>query len=148
MTTKIPGVYALTNSITNRAYVGSSKDILNRRASHFWQMRNGRHKNHLMQADFDQHGADAFDFIILHEAPLDIARQLEQACIDTGDFGYNLAKKASGGGAQNAHTRERMSKAKVGKRHAPETINQAQNPPYRAFRVVQRLLSDPGRFFP
>jgi group I intron endonuclease len=121
-TSKIIGVYTLTNNVTGRRYVGSSKDVMNRKASHFWQMRAQRHKNTLIQADFDQHGAESFEFEILYKAPYAFIRQIEQSFIDEGDFAYNLAPKATGGGAQNEHTSERMRKAQLGKTHTSETI--------------------------
>lgn len=117
------GVYSLTNNITGKSYVGSAKDLSNRKASHFWQMRSRRHKNWLIQADFDTYGADAFQFDILHCAALPDLRAIEQAYIDSGAFAYNIAKKAAGGGPPKTKAiRAKMSKAHVGKKHTPESI--------------------------
>ncbi|MEB2843795.1 GIY-YIG nuclease family protein [Endobacterium cereale] len=121
---KICGVYAIENTITNRVYYGSAKDVANRKASHFWQLRNNRHKNHLIQADFDAHGADAFEFQLLELTAVADLRTVEQRYIDQtpADIRYNLAPKATGGGAQNERTIERMRRAHTGKRHTLESI--------------------------
>jgi group I intron endonuclease len=117
------GVYALTNRITKKSYVGSSKDLSNRKASHFWQMRTRRHKNWHIQSDFDAHGGDSFQFDILDYAALSDLRAIEQAYIDSGDFAYNIAKKAAGGGSPVTDAKRRkMSKAHMGKKHTPETV--------------------------
>lgn len=119
---KICGVYALINTVTGKSYVGSGKDLANRKAHHFCQMRHNRHKNHLIQADHDRYGAESFRFSTLVLAPRATAKAIEQSYIDCGDYGYNLAPKATGGGAQNEHTIERMRLAHTGKRHSLESI--------------------------
>jgi group I intron endonuclease len=147
LTTKIAGVYALTNTITNRRYVGSTKDLSNRRASHFWQMRANRHKNRLIQADFDQHGADSFRFDVLEYAPCPDLRAIEQAHIDSGDFAYNLAPKAAGGGAQNEQTPARMSRAHTGKRHSAATIAKIKaRPAEKSGAFIGYFITPAGRF--
>lgn len=126
---KHSGVYALSNSITGNAYVGSTQDLSNRRSSHFWQLRNHRHKNHLIQADFDLYGADSFEFTVLHHLPITDARQIEQAHIDSGDYAYNLAPKAAGGGKHTAQSAAKRSKSATGKKHTPETVEKLRNRP-------------------
>lgn len=125
----ISGVYAICNTVTDRAYVGSGKDIHNRRSSHFWQLRNHRHKNHLMQADFDLYGADSFEFTVLDTLPVPAARQIEQAHIDSGQFAYNLAPKAAGGGKHTAQSAKKRSKTATGKKHTAKTIEKLRNRP-------------------
>lgn len=122
MPSAIPGVYAITNNITKRAYVGSGKDVMNRKASHFWAMRANRHKNQLIQSDYDLYGAGSFSFELLYRTD-GHRKAIEQSLIDSGDFAYNLAKKATGGGPpKTADTRRKLSKSHTGKRHSAATI--------------------------
>lgn len=126
---KQPGVYALSNTVTNRAYVGSACDLSNRRSSHFWQLRNHRHKNHLIQSDFDQYGANSFEFTVLHHVPVAEGRRIEQRHIDSGEYSYNIAPKAAGGGNHTAQSAAKRSKTATGRKHAPETVEKLRNRP-------------------
>jgi group I intron endonuclease len=138
------GVYALTNHITGKSYVGSSKDLSNRKASHFWQMRSRRHKNWLIQSDFDAHGAGSFQFDILDYAALSDLRAIEQAYIDSGDFAYNIATKAAGGGSPVTDAKRRkMSKAHTGKKHTPETIAKLKARPAETSRSFSGYYHTP-----
>lgn len=122
MPSSIPSVYAITNTVTKRAYVGSGKDVMNRKASHLWAMKANRHKNQLIQSDYDLHGADSFSFELLYRTD-GHRKAIEQSLIDSGDFAYNLAKKATGGGPpKTAETRRKLSKSHTGKRHSAATI--------------------------
>lgn len=85
-------------------------------------MRANRHKNRLIQADFDEHGAESFEFELLQSTSLSDMRAVEQRHIDGGEFTYNLAPKATGGGAHNENTIARMSAAHRDRKHTPETI--------------------------
>lgn len=148
MATKICGVYSLTNIITGKSYIGSGKNVLNRKASHFWQLRSNRHKNHLLQADFDQHGADSFQFDVLYTAPYAHIRGIEQSLIDSGDYVYNLARKATGGGAQNERTIERMKAAQMGKTHTAETIEKLRCRPKEVCGSFIGYYHTPSGTFP
>lgn len=132
MPSPISGVYAIHNHITGKTYYGSGKDVSNRKASHFWQMRSQRHKNHLLQADFDQYGAASFEFELIQAVANQDLRKVEQRYIDKTDPSsrYNLAKKATGGGPpKTAETRRKLSKSHTGKRHSNETIEKIRNRP-------------------
>ena len=51
-------IYAIRHNQTNRVYVGSSWDTKSRIKNHIYALRGGRHKNALMQSDFDEYGED------------------------------------------------------------------------------------------
>jgi group I intron endonuclease len=144
----ISGVYELRNTITGNAYVGSGKDVLNRKASHFWQLRSRRHKNRLIQADFDKYGADSFHFELLQHADHADLRLIEQRHIDSGAFSYNLAPKAAGGGpVKSPDTIAKMRRAHTGKRHSPETIEKIRNrPAEKTGAFIGFFLTPAGRY--
>ena len=65
------GVYEIENKITGKIYVGQSAA---------WKMRCNKHKNDLsrgnhhspsLQADYNEHGLDAFDYRVIQEYPCD-----------------------------------------------------------------------------
>jgi group I intron endonuclease len=120
---QISGIYAIHNHITGKTYYGSGIDVANRKASHFWQMRSQRHKNHLLQADFDEYGADSFEFELVEKIDEQDLRTVEQRYIDQTDPSslYNLAK-ATGAPPATEATRAKMRASHTGKKHSPETV--------------------------
>lgn len=60
-----PGVYAIVNRTNERAYIGSAMNVRKRLGEHRSQLRLGKHSNELLQADWLEHGADAFVFGVL-----------------------------------------------------------------------------------
>lgn len=67
---KIAGVYHIRNTVTGEVYIGSSVDIMGRLAHHRGYLTRGNHVNNRLQANWNEHGADAFDFgVTEHTAP-------------------------------------------------------------------------------
>jgi group I intron endonuclease len=48
----LPGVYMITNDITQRSYIGSSKNIKSRVNQHFRELTSEKHANTLLQKDY------------------------------------------------------------------------------------------------
>lgn len=87
------GIYKITNKINNKNYIGKSKDIMQRWATHERALVKGIHHSKKMQEDFDQHGGiSAFDFSILEIcAPSELSEK-EKIYINKFDSinnGYN-----------------------------------------------------------
>lgn len=59
------GVYAIRNLITDRAYIGATHSFLKRYGQHKTQLRNNRHKNVEMQADWNALGPEYFKFDVV-----------------------------------------------------------------------------------
>lgn len=57
-------VYAITNTVTGRIYIGSTSNIEERFRSHINALRRGNHPNRDMQSDYDEYG-DHFRFTIV-----------------------------------------------------------------------------------
>jgi group I intron endonuclease len=63
------GIYKILNIITNNFYIGSSKDLERRKYNHFSKLKENKHKNKKLQADFNKFKEKSFKFIILEEMP-------------------------------------------------------------------------------
>lgn len=59
------GVYLIHNTLHNKKYVGSSKDINRRFKTHKRELEMGSHNNRKMQKDYDEAGPNQFKYIIL-----------------------------------------------------------------------------------
>ena len=66
--TKTKIVYAIMHNKTRRIYIGSTERGSHRLKNHLNALRAGKHKNKLMQDDFDKYGEDysfyQLDFIL------------------------------------------------------------------------------------
>lgn len=93
MSEKVCGVYFIKNTVNEKFYVGSSVDINRRLKGHLSSLRNGRHVNHLLQADWDKFGEANFSTGVLDVTCVGEMIALEQAWIDR-IADYNLAPAA------------------------------------------------------
>lgn len=98
---KKSGVYKIINIINNRIYIGSCKSFKQRYKEHLNSLRNNKHSNKFLQADFNKCGEDLFEFYILEVVEgLKINRlEKEQYYLnqyfDNGNMCYNLRKDAA-----------------------------------------------------
>jgi hypothetical protein len=82
---KLPAaVYKIENIVTGKIYIGQSTQYPFRWYGHRCRMRKGKH--HCLQHDYDEYGADSFEFSIIQEYPCDtdsdILLEHEQQLID------------------------------------------------------------------
>jgi hypothetical protein len=95
MSDKVTGVYELQNLTAGRSYIGSSVDVWARINQHRKLLREGRHWNKWLQADWNTYGEAAFECSIIAEVPEDELTVLEQRHInDKWVNTYNAAKRA------------------------------------------------------
>jgi group I intron endonuclease len=98
---KKSGIYKITNEITGKFYIGSSKDIEQRFGEHKMMLNNNKHINVILQRSWNKHGTNNFTFSVLEECPADKCIEREQHYLDTlqpfKSIGYNIGKKAYGG---------------------------------------------------
>lgn len=59
------GIYKIVNLINNKIYIGSSKNLYNRRKTHFSKLRLNYFYNKTLQKDFNEYGENNFKFEIL-----------------------------------------------------------------------------------
>jgi group I intron endonuclease len=94
------GVYKLTNLSNNRIYIGSAKGFKQRWYQHHYALKNNKHSNGFLQADYNKCGTEAFVFEVLEVTSGDRQERLllEEKYIsqfyDKGQSCYNLCRKA------------------------------------------------------
>lgn len=86
-------VYAIRHNKTERIYIGSTERGVWRINDHIRLLRRGKHKNKLMQSDYDEFGED-YSFYRLDLIPTGFQRDRESFWMDvfrTQDprYGYN-----------------------------------------------------------
>lgn len=61
------GIYAITNKLNGKVYIGCSKNIKTRFNSHKALLKKGIHHSTKLQQEWDQYGKESFDFSIIQE---------------------------------------------------------------------------------
>lgn len=93
------GVYLVRNTVNNMVYVGSSSDIERRIATHRSQLRTGKHPSKKLQAAWDEHGEDSFEFVqacSCEEKHLVNTEQRYIKDLSAATIGYNTSPTATG----------------------------------------------------
>lgn len=135
------GIYAITNTVTGKKYIGSAKNIKARWGKHLNELRRGAHHSQRLQNAWNKYGASAFVFSVVEYVDcLGLLIEKEQAHIDAAvsvSTGYNICPKAGSrlGTKHSAESltkmtgkvfsdarRENISKGKLGKKLDPLKI--------------------------
>ncbi len=90
---KVSGIYCITNIITNKIYIGSSKNIYHRLKRHYSELCRGIHANIILQNSFKKHGKESFNVFILEEVAFENLLIKEQEYIDKYNPAYNITKQ-------------------------------------------------------
>lgn len=75
-------------------YVGSSKNLIQRKNRHFKDLRERKHHSIILQRAWDKYGPESFSFEIIEECSVDQLLNIEQKYIDLLNPVYNIAKVA------------------------------------------------------
>lgn len=121
----LSGIYRITNTVSNKVYVGQSLRVKKRVREHFRLLRLGKHPNPHLQRSYDKHGEQAFlwGLEVVCEDPQDL--DLIENAFLSGDayfdepLAYNIANYAKVPMRGKQHTeksREKISEAKRGRR--------------------------------
>lgn len=86
---KISAVYKIINTITGDFYVGSSKNVKSRWASHKCPSVWKKCSNNPMYLDFQKYGVDKFSFQVIAEVEVGKLKEMEQQFIETLKPTYN-----------------------------------------------------------
>ena len=86
---KVSGIYKITNTITGDFYIGSSKNVKRRLASHKWPSKWNKCPNNPLYQDMQKYGVDKFAFEILAEVEIASLKETEQQFIETLKPTYN-----------------------------------------------------------
>ena len=100
----VSGIYTITNKVSGKIYIGSSVNIHKRWGQHAYNLKHSKHRNKHLQASFNKHGLEAFEFSIVQQVADDSKLiAIEQVYLDEykDNWGaiYNMAKQAGAGGA-------------------------------------------------
>lgn len=95
---KLSGIYKITNIVTNRIYVGASKDMKKRKHVHLYNLKMGKSYSKNMAQDYQDHGKDSFKFTVLELTAADdcgLMREREDHWLqiyaeDIKRSGYNI----------------------------------------------------------
>lgn len=140
------GIYAITNTVNGKKYIGSALNIKTRWSFHNSMLRLGKHHSQKLQRSWVKHGADSFLFSVIEYVPnrLDLIAR-EQVWIDhfnaATKLGYNMRPTAESGlglkqtpehialrcaahiGAKRSQeTRDKIRDASIGRKQSPEQI--------------------------
>lgn len=134
----ISGVYKITNTESGKFYIGSSKDMDNRKSEHWNALRRGDHINPILQNSWNYHGESVFTFEIVETCEADQCLIREQHYLDLlqpfKGVGYNINRKALGGDCFTFHPNKEAIREKLrmlssgenngmfGKKHTEEAI--------------------------
>ncbi len=91
MTTKMPGIYEIRNTVTLDSYVGKSINLIGRREYHFGRLARGRHHVKRLQAEFVKYGSIAFVWRPLKFCSVESLSQWEQHFVNVLHPTYNQA---------------------------------------------------------
>jgi len=126
------GIYKITNKVNGRIYVGSAKLFKVRWSQHTSSLRNQKHSNKFLQADYNKSGEEAFVFEVIEvtegktkEERLLVEEEYIKQYYDSGDMCYNLCSKAisrEGYPSKDPEkTRRKQSEAQRKRYENPET---------------------------
>lgn len=88
------GIYRITNTITNKFYIGSAVSLRNRIAVHLSNLRKGIHVNRHLQRAWNTNKEENFTFEVIAKCPKEYTIRLEQWFIDNLKPTYNNLKVA------------------------------------------------------
>ena len=142
----VSGIYAITNKVNGKMYIGSSVALPRRISRHKTDLNRNAHDNNKLQRAWNRYGAESFEFSVLElVADASALIEREQYWIDSTNAcvaGYNLAPKAGSclGVKKTAEAVEKTAAAHRGMKRSDETRKKI-----REARAVQPKMSDAGR---
>ena len=119
------GIYTIVNKIDNKKYIGSSKNIEERRKIHLIALINNTHWNIHLQRAFNKYGRESFKFKILKLVIQNRLLKTEQYYLNNLNSLYNISSTANRreGYTFSSEARKNMSKAQIGRKHSLKTRN-------------------------
>lgn len=117
-------IYAIRHKDTNKLYIVSSINYVNRWNIHRWHLNRGTHHSRYLQRCWDKHGADAFEFMIVHMVEEDHELlDWEQFWLDKLKPVFNSSPTAGNtlGFKFSEESKRRIANARRGTKASPET---------------------------
>jgi len=108
-------IYVIENKISEKFYIGRTNNPAARKRGHFSELRRGIHNNPRLQASFNKHGKQAFEFRVVDSATSDVIKIKEAewfaAFDENKSYLYNCHFETFGGPKIcKPHTQERAAK--------------------------------------
>lgn len=125
---KLPGIYAIRNTISGRCYIGSATNIDARWRVHRCILKRGTHHSSWLQRSWNKHGPDRFVFEVL-EFVEDRTKLIEREQFWLENLkgfweagGYNICPVAQSrlGRRHSAETKAKLSAWRQGRKATPE----------------------------
>lgn len=138
---RISGVYAITNCLNGKQYIGSSINIHGRWTEHRSDLRRGISQCRKLQCAWAKYGEDAFAFSILETQDVEnrnTLRDREEWYIQTFHPAYNIQPHANPN-AGRPHTPESRAKISATKRARGYHISDAQKDLLRRIHTGKAL---------
>lgn len=89
---EVCGIYLIWNKISNKEYVGSSKNLYDRIHGHIHLLKRNAHHNKHLQSSFNKYGMDNFEYKILEFCNEEIRFEVEQKWISQLKPKYNKSE--------------------------------------------------------
>ena len=123
----ISAVYKITNTVTGDFYIGSSKNIKERWASHKWQSTWNRYPNKQLYKDMQKYGIDKFAFEILEVVEPEELKVTEQQFIELLEPTYNDINANGLNVERRKEYQKEYQKTEKGKKSNRKAVNKYQN---------------------
>jgi group I intron endonuclease len=124
-----PGIYKITCLPTGKIYIGSSKNMGDRKSQHFNHLKTNRHSCKHLQNAFNKYRIDCFRFEAVEFTSIETLEEREQYWIDTLKPQFNnrkIAKNNTGFKFSDA-SREALKEVRK-KQHKPTAFVKGQAP--------------------
>lgn len=112
------GVYAIVNTVTEEAYIGSSVNVQKRWSTHRRDLRKGSHHNIRLQRAWNKYGGDMFDLFVMQITTAASLERAERYWLEANWSSYNIAEvgrtPSPKGRRHSAETRALMSERRSG----------------------------------
>jgi group I intron endonuclease len=103
-----PGVYKMSNKVSNNFYIGSSKNVSHRIKTHKYELRHGYKGNIRIRADLEKYGVDSFVFESLEYCDQSVIKKREQYHFERLNPSYNVWKNVYSA-CGRSYTREQLT---------------------------------------
>jgi group I intron endonuclease len=118
------GIYKITNTVTNKIYIGSSSHISRRWNTHKRELSNKTHSNKKLQRAWNKYGSEIFIFSIIEECEKNKLVEKEQNYINMLKPEYNTLKTAYSalGHTLSDEAKQKIREKATGRVFSKETI--------------------------
>jgi group I intron endonuclease len=126
-------VYAITNTVNNKQYIGSTRVTPSKRKNvHFSRLRRGVHHSYKLQSGWNAFGERSFRFDVLLVCPADMVIYYENLLLPTAS--YNIVE--AGQNLASARWRGHVKQVRVARSRSDARKASWQNPLHRANRIA------------